>query len=612
MTHIKFESHEVPVQEQAPRLDAQVHAPQVKAPLAAAPDSYAAPPVPPEKASALMALGKVEAMLYSKMTDAQKAASSVLKASLEKAYGAGGISYDPTSASDFAELKKSAATKLDKAAQKELLVKLSGAGILAQLPRPEVKMEGLGTMENYRLNDDGTLSKGFGNATIDKDKLANLAMFNPKGADAGPGILRHAKVDTKEQWDGVRKLAAQRNAVDTKKVLEGSALAPAIYRYDQKTTSWVNGHEQKMAETERVAAQQSNADKKNVELPKVHTLAMTANGLADSLVHSAFIKGNEDQINDPAMRNKTLRALIEIARANYGSDTGRLQPVKNLTKAFNAYEKTGDKVAFTKYLQGGDKTQFNSELLGVVQDKSLKSIGADLRKNNSWEFLPKGKALHDNLTSVLLGENTQGKKLSRSAELALHTALDKDINVISDAGCKSGQDRTLHLFAMTLAGRGLQKDFGDKQTSAFLQNFDALAKTYDRMENPTGFQRLFSSAASRKADFEKLATTIGLVENNGTNMMKKYRQTYYDAAVKTGLPITQYSTLLPGLKWHNENGGLKGFIQENRLPINYMPKEVTLADKSTRGIMKRDWLGRRVFTKDGNAIVKGLARFRNT
>ncbi len=556
----------------------------------------------PQVAKAMEVLGE-----RGNMSVPEQHVYDVIMQSLKKAHSAEGIAYDPTNPTDVAELKKLAATKLDKTAQKFFLGKLSDAGVLSQLLRPEVKIGGLGTMDNYRLNADGTLSKGYGNATLEERTLANLAQFAPEGAGGGPSVLRHAKVDTAAQWDGIRRLAAGKVEVSMQKKIDaGDALAPSISRYDQKTPSWVNGHEKKMAETERLAAQESN--KNNPDLPKVQTFAMTANGLADSAIHNLFIKGAERRINEPAMRDKAMRALIEMVRSENSENP---EVARELTQKFNAYEKSGDSEELVQFLAANPAMSFSGHLLDVVQGKkSLESIGRNLRQNGT-RLSEKGQALHDNLTSLLLGKNTQGKKLSRSAELALHTALDQSINVISDAGCKSGQDRTLHLFAMTLAGRSL-KDFGDKKTSAFLQNFDALAKAYDRMENPSKLRKAFSNEASRKAAFEKLATSSGLTPEDARAMMEKYRQTYYEAAIKTGLPMTQYSTLLPGLKWHNEKGGLKGFFQENRLPINYMPKQIKLSNGEAVDIMTRDAFGRRVFTPDGIALIKGLSRFRKT
>lgn len=436
---------------------------------------------------------------------------------------------------------------------KKYLRALAEAGIMKQIPRKEISFD-VGTQTNYLIDREKQgLISGRSNSTLDRGTTANLALIRTPDRV----ILRHGKVEQAGDYKVIARLAAGQSQPHP------AGLKPQIARYDQKTpggvgyltagffrgmADWLTGgrygfsknSEAMAAKTERQAVQGYNQSREKRE-PEIKSWSFTANMLASTfkngftrgLLGGLRPSGAERAINQAPMQDKTIRALIEIKRLS-GQD------VTKLSAAYNENQEGTLKQdpLISRVLAGQD-------IVNSMKNMSLLN--------------PEASALRDAMVALHSG------KLSRNAEMALHTFIDPQLGITSDIGCKSGLDRTGHLTFVTLAGEALRRKYGTARTLRFLIDFD---------------------------------------QTKSGQMLEDYRLAYHQATMDIGLPATKSSYLVAGLKWSK-----RGSLGENQLPKAYIPRQITLKDGGKK-LELIDSKGE--FTEVGEAIYKGLSNNRGT
>lgn len=178
---------------------------------------------------------------------------------------------------------------------------------------------------------------------------------------------------------------------------------------------------------------------------------------------------------------------------------------------------------------------------------------------------PELVVIEEDLRKVSLMRKVLGSQLdlekhptSRGQEELNMQDLDDALNVVSGVNCKSGLDRTGLFHSLMLAGVKRRNRLGQERAYA-------LSDTWDKTT-----QKINLAIAQAKPGEDPMESLLG--EGSQLTPAEKlevcdvieYRKMVLSNLIRVGIPITQVSTGLIGMKW---NSGLK----ENLIPLNFLP-----------------------------------------
>lgn len=221
---------------------------------------------------------------------------------------------------------------------------------------------------------------------------------------------------------------------------------------------------------------------------------------------------------------------------------------------------------------------------------------------------PEINTIREDLQKVSLMRKVLGSQLdleehptSRGQEELTMQDLDDALNVVSGVNCKSGLDRTGLFHSLMLAGVKRRNRLGQEKAYA-------LSDTWDQTT-----QKINLAIAQAKPGEDPMDSLLGGgsplsdAEKQEVCDVIEYRKMVLSNLIRVGIPITQVSTGLIGMKW---NSGLK----ENLIPLNFLPPFVEVGkDKKVIQLVKFDQDGQITgLTVAGQQLLIKLSAFRGS
>lgn len=411
---------------------------------------------------------------------------------------------------------------------------------------------------------------------------------------------------------------------------------PAMEVMNQMTT--MKGSEKRFLAQDRAASEAASANA-GCPMAMMHT-TRTAN-VSTSIDLLGGIDKYEVAHNARVYGAKACRAMIEVAHA-FGLDTARLgalnaeyeRAVMSSAVGEEIGKEAGDsREAILEFIEASLKDDATSAGARAALETyrraldgfdhrttraDMNAFAVSLRGAFEGSDYPAGDAgvrvkhINNLLYNMLRTRDNTHSYWGRTAEGRWNLALNDLIGIVSKPSCKSGQDRTLYLFAVALCNRALMQNarWPYEKRVKFVEEMNKIADAADGRDMPTTRQKGASwlpFTTDHAAEFRRLAGGTDGDVDMANEMLEFYRQSYFNACMEVGIPITYYSTLVRGLKWG------KNAIDNNPYPIMYLPNYIEVneggggAGGGTRRIqlMQGGWSDYKNYTDVGWNILKG-------
>lgn len=203
------------------------------------------------------------------------------------------------------------------------------------------------------------------------------------------------------------------------------------------------------------------------------------------------------------------------------------------------------------------------------------------------------------LMRTLLGSQLGIAPVSRGQEHLIIAMLDYQLGAVEENNCKSGLDRTGARASVSMAMRqALASGTSMKEMMDMIMHWDMTTKEMNQFTAHRGSNYL-QKVLDDQHSFEGFVST-----KDRMRQVAKFRENVLHNLLKFGLPITQISTGLRGMKW---NTGM----QQNLLPLNFFPPSVKKGNTAISLVKYDASTGEpRQFTKDGASLFLGWSKYR--
>jgi hypothetical protein len=208
-----------------------------------------------------------------------------------------------------------------------------------------------------------------------------------------------------------------------------------------------------------------------------------------------------------------------------------------------------------------------------------------------------------------------GVQMSRGKQGMMIQQLNAELGVTSAINCKSGLDRTGFWHAVKLSLESFADKFTIDSSHSLVDNWDTTTSYMNQLVAKVG-----SSAFNEWLSGAKPLDLVALLGQEGAlalgedpkikERMKEvieFRKMTLNNLIKMGIPITGISTGLLGVKW---NTGM----QENLIPLNFLPPSVKLADGRIIQLVRYDKkTGEPIgMTPEGRKLITKFQSFRGS
>lgn len=451
----------------------------------------------------------------------------------------------------------------------------------------------LGKMVSYLFEGDD-MKKGGGVVPTsyilgNKDKAKEEHLMNIYVLDLGDGraVIRSGRVDTDQRSQDFLKIIEE---LSGKKHLDKPlrVVSQQLNNFENES-KMINGQHRRMAQVNQKLG--DKAELVHINVPSNRWVHVTKQ--VDSWgIFGKFLKKLPKNLFQGEKLSKAQNLDSWGTYVKWVSSD--LQGIDGIEKQLVKLEKSiknldGFKIDADNALVAGDKDalklariQEKSEL--KLQYKRLGKIEALLAKAEP-EAEVTAALQKVILMRSILGSQLNIKKMDRGQEGMMIQMLNDKLGVISAMNCKSGLDRTGFWHAVKLAMLTQEEKIGSERAFRLVNNWERTTDLMNKVD-ALGEQRLmayFEGRNSWDAAESEISDLLPL-DRNGENFeewrqtiedIMSFRQEVLNNLIEVGIPITTASTGLMGLKW---NSG----IQENLLPLNFLPAYVTVGENNDR------------------------------